>query len=255
VVDRARDDREPAKPETIEAEYNPILDECERGTTKMRHTDTDPDYTTAALITIDVQCDTLDGQPFEIPGTSQILPKTGNLLLTARKLGLPIIHMVRTYQPDGSNVDLCRRALIRQGAPLLLAGSPSCELAPELRPTLDVSLDTDLLLAGGVQPIAANEMIIYKPRWGAFYQTPLEAHLHQHGVSTLIVTSCNFPNCPRTSIYEASERDYQIVAVEDGISGLCDQGKQELGNIGVQVLPSQAIIAALHESAASYLYC
>ena len=35
---------------------------------------TSPDYDRAALVTIDVQRDTLDGQPFEIPGMSQALP-------------------------------------------------------------------------------------------------------------------------------------------------------------------------------------
>lgn len=37
---------------------------------------TEPDLKAAALITIDTQRDTLDGQLLEIPGTSAILPKT-----------------------------------------------------------------------------------------------------------------------------------------------------------------------------------
>ena len=33
---------------------------------------------------------------------------------------------------------------------------------------------------------------------------------------------CNFPNCPRTSIYEASERDFRVVLARDAISGFPD---------------------------------
>jgi hypothetical protein len=36
---------------------------------------TAPDYASAAIATIDMQCDTLDGQPIEIAGTSNRLPR------------------------------------------------------------------------------------------------------------------------------------------------------------------------------------
>ena len=52
---------------------------------------------------------------------------------------------------------------------------------------------------------------MYKPRWGAFYNTLLEKQLHNMKVNSLVVCGCNFPNCPRTTIYEASERDFKIV--------------------------------------------
>ena len=55
------------------------------------------------------------------------------------------------------------------------------------------------------------------------------------GVNTLVVCGCNFPNCPRTSVYEASERDLRVVLVEDAISGLYEQGRREMENIGVTV--------------------
>ena len=48
----------------------------------------------AALLTIDTQNDTLDGQPLEIPGTSQVLPNIA-ALCGAFRAGAPIIHIVR----------------------------------------------------------------------------------------------------------------------------------------------------------------
>lgn len=86
---------------------------------------------------------------------------------------------------------------------------------------------------------------MYKPRWGAFFQTPLEAHLTQHSISTLIFAGCNYPNCPRTSIYEASERDYRIVLVTDAVSGLYGRGEIEMKNIGVWLSSANDVIRRL----------
>jgi nicotinamidase-related amidase len=194
-----------------------------------------PEHPRSALVTIDVQRDTLDGAPLEIPGTSAVLPRIRRLLDAFRARSLPIVHVVRLYAPDGANADLCRRTALASGAPLLLAGSPGSELAEPLLPDPGAKLDAARLLAGGLQELVPREWALYKPRWGAFYRTPLEMHLRALGVTTLVVAGCNFPNCPRTSIYEASERDFRLVAVRDAISGLDEQGAAQLEGIGVAV--------------------
>jgi nicotinamidase-related amidase len=203
---------------------------------------TDPEHHRSALITIDVQCDTLDGGPFEVAGTSAILPRVGKLAETFRSRGAPIVHIVRIYKPDGSNVDLCRRDRVQRGASLVITGSSGSQIAPPLLSSPLPQLDSELLLRGGIQEAGAREWIIYKPRWGAFFKTPLESHVRGLGVSTLVFTGCNFPNCPRTSIYEASERDFRIVAISDAISGLYDQGQAELENIGVKVIDTESYL-------------
>ena len=210
-----------------------------------------PDFASVALVTIDTQRDTLDGQPFEVPGTSAALPEMRRLAAAFRAAGRPIVHVVRLYRPDGSNVDLCRRRAVADGARLVLAGSPGAELASDLVPASAPRLDTELLLAGGIQHAGPGEVVIYKPRWGAFFQTPLEAHLRALGVSTLVFAGCNFPNCPRTSIYEASERDFRLVLVEDAISGLYERGKDELRTIGVVLMRTAELVTALGAAASS----
>ena len=52
-----------------------------------------PDISNSALITIDVQRDTLDGQPLEIPGTSKALPAISTLIEFYRAHNLPIVHI------------------------------------------------------------------------------------------------------------------------------------------------------------------
>src|SRR5690349_14367644 len=109
------------------------------------HALTEPHFESAALLTIDVQRDTLAGAPLEIPGTSAAVPQIARLRESFRRSRLP--------------------------------------------------------------------------RWGAFFGTSLTEQLVENRVDTVVVTGCNFPNCPRTSIYEASERDFRILLVEDAMSG------------------------------------
>lgn len=211
--------------------------------------DLSPDHARAALITIDIQRDTLDGQPFEIPGTSAILPNVGRLLEFFRARARPIIHIVRLYKPDGSNADRCRRGAISSGLQLVLAGSTGSQIAAPLLPPPGKLLDVERLLDGQVQSLGPRESVIYKPRWGAFFQTPLESHLRDLGVTTLVFTGCNFPNCPRTSIYEASERDFRLVAIRDGISGLDAQGAAQLEKIGVAVWSTERYVSDAAQAA------
>jgi nicotinamidase-related amidase len=206
---------------------------------------TAPHLDRAALVTIDVQRDTLDGQVLEIPGTSAAFGAMALLAEAFRSAGRPIVHVVRLYRADGSNVDLCRRGAVEGGAPILTPGHEGAELAPGLAPDGAPKLDAEQVLAGELQPLGPAEWAMYKPRWGAFYETPLEAHLRGLGVDTIAFCGANFPNCPRTSIYEASERDFRIVVVADAVSGIYDRGREELEGIGAAMMDAAAFGGAL----------
>ncbi len=206
---------------------------------------TEPHFESIALVTIDVQRDTLDGQPLEIPGTSAALPAMRKVVRAFRESERPIVHVVRLYRADGSNADLCRRDALERGAELLLPGSAGSELAPELLPSPETPLDAGRLLDGEVQEIGDREVVLYKPRWGAFYGTGLEQHLHALGVNTIALCGCNFPNCPRTTLYEASERDFRIVLVRDAVSALYERGEREMEEIGVQLMDADTLAGRL----------
>ena len=206
---------------------------------------TAPHLDRAALVTIDVQRDTLDGRALEIPGTSSALGAMALLAEAFRRAERPIVHVLRLYREDGSNVDLCRRELVQGGARILTPGDEGAELAPGLAPDDAPPLDADALLAGELQPLGPAEWAMYKPRWGAFYETPLEAHLRRLGVDTLAFCGANFPNCPRTSIYEASERDFRLVVAPDAVSRIYDRGRAELEGIGVVLMDAAELARAM----------
>jgi nicotinamidase-related amidase len=205
---------------------------------------TRPHFGTAALVTIDVQRDTLDGEPLEVPGTSAVVPAIARLCDSFRQAGRPIIHVVRLYLGDGSNAELSRRSLVSGPLPILRPGTPGRSLAQGVAPD-DVELDDALLLTGEIQTLGPLEWAMFKPRWGAFFGTRLHEHLATLGVDSLAFAGCNFPNCPRTSIYEASERDYRVAVAEDAVSGLYHQGRHELENIGVHLMSTDAIADAV----------
>ena len=200
-----------------------------------------PHWASAALITIDVQRDFLSEGPFGIPGTTEILPRLGVLTAAFRAAGRPIVHIVRLYH--GEDVDRVRRTLIDDGADFARPGSPGRLLAPGL--ASDADLDDDLLLKGEAQMLGPAEYAVYKPRWGAFYRTPLADLLARHDVDTVVFAGCNLPNCPRASIIEAHERDYRVVLATDAVSQASTQGFREIAGIGTVLLSTDEVAAAL----------
>lgn len=208
------------------------------------------DMKNAALITIDVQADTLDGRPLEVPGTSAAFPRIQELTTAFRESGQPIIHVVRLYKNDGSNAEPFRRELVSGDTPVLRPGTPGRLLADGLLESEDTDFDDQLLLAGEFQHFGSNEAVMYKPRWGAFYATGLEDYLRERGVTTVVFAGCNFPNCPRTSIYEASERDFDVIVATDAISGLYPQGEKELIGMGAHLASASDIVVSTRNAIA-----
>jgi nicotinamidase-related amidase len=197
---------------------------------------TRPNPDRAALLTIDVQNDfTRPDAPATIDGTEAALPEMKRLVETFRDANAPIVHVLRLYRADGSNVDACRRQAVEDGATVVRPGTEGAELVAELKPAPDVRAEPDQLLDGEFQTVGDREWFLYKPRWSAFFRTGLGAFLERRDIDTVVVCGCNFPNCPRTTVYGASARDYRIVFVPEATSGTYDRGLEELANIDVAV--------------------
>lgn len=205
------------------------------------------DYTTpardsAALLTVDVQNDfTLQDAPATIPGTREAVPRMRRVVEAFRDAGKPVVHVVRLYRTDGSNVDLCRRGDVRESVRYVVPGSRGAEVVEELTPP-DTALDADSLLDGELQEVGEQEWVMYKPRWSAFYGTPLDSHLQELGVDSVVVCGCNYPNCPRTTVYDASQRDYRVGFVSDATSRTYERGMEELGAIGVELMTAEEAV-------------
>lgn len=202
-----------------------------------------PDWANAALVVIDVQRDFVDG-PAAVPGTHEVIPAIAATVAEFRRLGRPIVHVVRSYRPGDSDVDLPRRAAVEAGEALVAPGTAGAEIPGELLPGA-VDLDWDSLRFGAVQEIGATEFVLFKPRWSAFFRTPLDSLLGDHDVTTVVVAGCNLPNCPRATLFDASELDYRTVLVSDATSQTTPERLSDLERIGVQLRTADQVIGAL----------
>lgn len=190
-----------------------------------------PSFATSALVVVDVQVDFLDGGASPIAGTTEVLPCIARLLAAYRAAGRPIVHVVRLYA--GEDVDRVRRGAIAAGARLVRPGTPGSQIAPALLPEPGVELDAAALTDGALQAIGPGEAVLWKPRWSAFHRTPLHEHLSGLGVDTVVVAGCNFPNCPRATVTDASALDYRVAIAADAISGVLPLHLEEADRIGV----------------------
>ena len=209
---------------------------------------TEPHFAASALLTIDLQVDFLDGGASPVEGTTAILPASRRVVDSFRAAERPIVHVVRLYLADGSNADLCRKKVAATDPGLVRPGTPGSQLAATLFDTAP-DLDTERLLCGLLQEIGPSEWVLYKPRWNAFYATPLERWLVGRGVDTVVITGCNYPNCPRGTIFGASERDFRIVAVNTAISRLTREAPTEMAGLGVAVLDDDQVVTAIADRA------
>jgi len=91
----------------------------------------EPHLSSAALLTIDTQNDFAEG-PYTIAGTAAAASSIAGLARGWRAASLPIVHIVRFYRDDGSNVDACRRSLIQSGMRLVSPGSSGSQLVQGL---------------------------------------------------------------------------------------------------------------------------
>ncbi len=205
-----------------------------------------PDYTSperarTALITINLQRDFVrNGSPLKTHGVGAALPGIQRLVSAFRAAGLPILHSVRLYRPDGSNVDSFRRKAVEEGLRVLMPGTMGAELLEEIRPAGAKRLDPAQLLAGEAQAIGPKEWLVYKPRWGAFHESALEEKLRELGISTLVLCGCNFSTSIRSTIYEAGSRDFRVVLAPDAVTGATEEAIKELGRIGVYLMESRS---------------
>ncbi|MFD4292798.1 cysteine hydrolase family protein [Rhodococcus sp. NPDC058505] len=203
-----------------------------------------PRWDRAALVVIDLQRDFLDGGHAAVPGTTNVVPNVSSLVRAFRLAGRPVVHVVRLYPPGGSDVDVLRRESIERGAEMAAPGTDGCQIADGILPP-GYRLDEDLLLAGRSQAVGPNEIVLFKPRWSAFYRTELESLLRAQGCDTVVVAGCNLPNCPRATLFDASERDFRTVLVIDAVSQASAERVGDLDRIGVNLCATAEVVAAL----------
>ena len=67
------------------------------------------------------------------------------------------------------------------------------------------------------------------------------------GVDTVVLAGCNFPNCPRATLFDASQRDYRVVVVEDATSRVTPERLADTVALGVHALTTETVIRHIRQ--------
>ena len=155
----------------------------------------------AALLVIDMQDEFVrpGWAPCWVPEATRQVPRVARLVQHCRAVGVPVLYTVfsRTHQ---------FRDRPATGA-----------VMPNRYPEIDFD-PTELFVEGRVWHELAprpDEIVIHKPSYGAFYDTPLATILRNLGRETVIVcgTLTNF--CCGTTARQAYERGFKVVFGSD----------------------------------------
>ena len=149
-----------------------------------------------ALTIIDMQKDFLDdGAACFIPGGRSVVPAVSHLLEQFRAHGIPVIHVITVWQPDGANMSrfTTSEELMKRG---LRRGEPGIDPVDELTPL-------------------EAEYIVHKTRYSGFYGTELEMLLRALGIVYVVTVGVATNFCVRSTVHDAAYRDFLPVVPSD----------------------------------------
>ncbi|MCM2575955.1 cysteine hydrolase family protein [Streptomyces meridianus] len=160
-----------------------------------------------ALLVIDMQDEFArpGWSPYWVPAATRMAPRLRRLIAACRAAELPVIWSVF----DDTHLGLDR--------PRTLSCLPH------------VATDWHRPSPAGVwEPMGyrKDEVLIRKPSYGAFYDTPLDTVLRNLGCDTVVVTGTLTNYCCGTTARQAYERGYKVVFGSD-VTATDDESRQE----------------------------
>jgi nicotinamidase-related amidase len=150
----------------------------------------------AALINVDLQNCFVAGSPISAPERPAILERVNHLAAVCREAGMLVVHTRFVLRPDGSNA-----GVLAETAPPVKAG-----ILDDGRES--AALHSDLVTD-------AADLVLDKPRFGAFHDTDLESMLRTRGRDTVIISGLMTNVCCETTAREAMMRDFRVLFLSD----------------------------------------
>lgn len=150
-----------------------------------------------ALLNVDLQNVFVQGSPIAAPDGVAVVGRINRLSAVCRRRGVRVVHTAHVTRPDGSNVGVLGDIIPPVKDGLITRGSALAALHPSLQ----------------VEP---GDILLEKPRFGAFHGTDLELILRASGVDSVIITGIATNICAETTAREASARDFHVFFMSDG---------------------------------------
>jgi nicotinamidase-related amidase len=149
-----------------------------------------------ALVNVDMQNCFVEGYPSSAPDGLALLDRVNRLAAACREAGILVIHTSHVLRPDGSNLGVMGEVspMVKD---ILTKGSKPATLHEKL-------------------VVDARDILIEKPRHGAFQSTDLELILRSRGIDTIIITGIATSVCCETTAREGMARDFRVLFLSDG---------------------------------------
>jgi len=199
---------------------------------------------TTAFFAIDFQRDFLEIEGGccsdfdETKRLAAVVPAAQSAVRAARAAGLEIIHTWESYAADLSDVNPLKKDMNYVGVagPLgrcLIRGEPGCDFVAAMQP-------------------GADEFVVDKPGFSAFYRTDLEEHLRARSIQSLIFTGVTYQCCVHSTLRDAVERGYRCLTLDDCCAAVAEDLEESVrqiirgeGNLFGWIADSQAFLSAL----------
>lgn len=183
-----------------------------------------------ALLIIDMQNDFVqEGALLRVAQARAVLPKIQDVLGYFRAKNFPVFHILRIHRSDGADVEITRKELFSEH-PFAVEGSKGAQEIDDLAPL-------------------PREYVIGKTRMSAFIGTELDLMLRTLGITVLVVTGVQTPNCIRTTVFDAIAYNYPVILVDDATGAQSEEihraNVRDMANIGVRIMNAQALIGTL----------
>src|SRR4051812_28340369 len=150
-----------------------------------------------ALVNVDMQNCFVENSPIASPEGPKVMNRINRFIAGARSYGVKIIHTAHILRPGYSNIGVLADMVPVVKTGLLDEGSFPAALHKEL----DVKPD---------------DIMLYKPRYGAFHGTDLELILRSNGIDTVVISGIATNVCCETTAREANARDFKVFFLSDG---------------------------------------
>jgi nicotinamidase-related amidase len=149
-----------------------------------------------ALINVDMQNVFVHGSPIAAPDGLVVLKQVNRISKAFRQAGATIVHTRHVLRPDRSNVGVMGEVMpnVRDG--FMSEDAERTQLYPGLE-------------------VVAGDIVLTKPRFGAFTATDLDLILRARHIEAVVITGIATNICCETTAREAYAHNYRMLFVSD----------------------------------------
>ncbi|AWS43921.1 cysteine hydrolase family protein [Streptosporangium sp. 'caverna'] len=153
--------------------------------------------TRTALLLVDLQRVFVEGTPWAAPDGPAVAKRLARLAGICREHRITVIHTAHVVRTDGSNTGIMREIVPLIADGLIDESNPLAELHP-------------------LADFRSEDILVRKPRFGAFHGTDLELILRTAQIDTLLIGGIATHVCCDTTAREATARDFKVLFLSDG---------------------------------------